>query len=334
VAVCKLAAEPNVMITTHVYQPDQGIEKREGIEAFDELVRNPNIVFWVDFFAPTDEESYVLTGDFGFHPLAIEDAIAEAPGPKVDDYGSYLFVVFQIADFFPGSAELATKAIDVFLLKNGVVTVRYEKVPPLEAVARRCMSEERVMSRGADFFFHALLDHMVDHYDHTLERIDDEVDAVEDFVFQDPDESVLRRVFDLKRDLAHLKRIVTPMREMLDRFSRARFQLIGSKARLYFRDVFDHIQRISQLADTHRDTLNSVLEVYFSTVQSKTNQTIKILTIISTILLPLTFLTGLYGMNFDWMPELRWRYGYLFFWGLIVALVVGMLWFFKRRKWI
>ncbi|HUU45329.1 MAG TPA: magnesium/cobalt transporter CorA [Acidobacteriota bacterium] len=322
------------MITTYVYQPDRGIVKREGIEAFDELVRRPDVVFWVDFLTPTDEESYVLTGDFGFHPLAIEDAITEAPAPKVDDYGSYLFVVFQIADYATGGGGLSTRAIDIFLLGNGVVTVRDEPLPPLEAVAKRCLKEERMMSRGADFFFHALLDYMVDHYDRTLERIEDEVDAVEDAVFQDPDDSVIRRVFNLKRDLATLKRIVTPMREMLDRFSRARFQLIGSKARLYFRDVFDHIQRINELADSHRDTLNSVLEVYFSFVQSKTNETIKVLTIISTILLPLTFLTGLYGMNFDWMPELRWRHGYLFFWALIVSLVGGMLWFFRRRKWI
>ncbi|MCH8992120.1 MAG: magnesium/cobalt transporter CorA [Acidobacteria bacterium] len=322
------------MIVTHVYQPDRGIVRREGIEPFDELVRDAGIVFWVDIQAPSNEESYVLTGDFGFHPLAIEDAIAEAPAPKVDDYGSYLFVVFQIADYTAGAEGLSTKAIDVFLLRNGVVTVRSEPVGPLEAVARRCANDERIMSRGADFFFHTLLDHMVDHYDHTLERIEDEVDAVEHEVFQDPDDNVIRRVFNLKRDLASLKRIVTPMREMLDRFSRSRFQLIGSKARVYFRDVFDHIQRINELADSHRDTLNSVLEVYFSTVQSRTNETIRVLTIISTILLPLTFLTGLYGMNFASMPELNWEYGYLFFWGLIAVVVGGMLWFFRRRKWI
>jgi magnesium transporter len=121
---------------------------------------------------------------------------------------------------------------------------------------------------------------------------------------------------------------------MLDRFSRSRFPLIGSKARVYYRDVFDHMQRINELADSFRDTLNSVLEVYFSTVQSKTNETIKVLTIISTILLPLTFLTGLYGMNFARMPELHWVHGYKFFWGITITVVVGMLWFFKRRKWI
>lgn len=322
------------MIVTHVYQADRGIVRREGIEPFDELVRDTGIVFWVDIQAPSNEESYVLTGDFGFHPLAIEDAIAEAPAPKVDDYGSYLFVVFQIADYDAGAEGLSTKAIDVFLLRNGVVTVRSEPVGPLDAVARRCVNDERIMSRGADFFFHTLLDHMVDHYDQTLERIEDEVDSVEHEVFQDPDDNVIRRVFNLKRDLASLKRIVTPMREMLDRFSRSRFQLIGSKARVYFRDVFDHIQRINELADSHRDTLNSVLEVYFSTVQSRTNETIRVLTIISTILLPLTFLTGLYGMNFASMPELEWEHGYLFFWGLIAVVVGGMLWFFRRRKWI
>jgi len=225
------------MIITHLYQPDHGVTRREGIEPFDELIKSTNQVFWVDFLQPTD------------------DAIAEQAGPKVDDYDTYLFVDFYIAEY-DVEHGLTSRAVHVFLLQNGVVTVRDEQIRPLDAVARRCRTEERVLSRGADFFFHALLDHMVDHYDHTLERIEDEVDRVEDEVFRDPEESVMRRVFNLKRDLSHLKRIVTPMREMLDRFSRSRFKLIASKARVYFRDVFDHVQRINDLADSYRDTLS------------------------------------------------------------------------------
>lgn len=321
------------MIVTHVYQPDVGIVRREGIEPFDQLLEKETQVFWVDIFDPTNEESYILTGDFGFHPLAIEDVISENPGPKVDDYRRYLFVVFKIADYIRGHEGLIQREVDVFLLKNGVVTIHYEPVPPLEAVARRLEVEERVLSRGADFFFHAVLDHMVDYYNTTLERIEDDIDEVEDQVFEDPDEDLLRRVFDLKRDLAQLKRLVTPSREMLNRFSRDVFPLIGPQAQVYFRDVFDHMQRINDLSDSFRDTLTSVLEVYFSTVQSSANETMKVLTVISTILLPLTFLTGIFGMNFRFMPELDWEHGYKLFWGLVIVVVVGMLAFFKKKKW-
>lgn len=321
------------MIVTHVYQPDHGIVRREGIEAFDELLNNREQIFWVDFHQPTNEESYLLTGDFGFHPLAIEDVISETPGPKVDDYKSYLFVVFKIVDYIRDSEDgLRSKEVDVFLLKNGVVTVHFDPIQPLEAIARRCVVEDRLLSRGADFFFHAVLDSMVDFYNQTLERIEDDVDLVEDLVFDDPEEEVIRQVFHLKRDLSQLKRIVTPSREILNRFSRDLFPLIGPQTQVYFRDVFDHMQRINDLADSYRDTLNSVLEVYFSTVQNRANETIQVLTIISTILLPLTFLTGVFGMNFKHFPELEWMHGTKLFWGLCVLIVVGLLVYFKKKK--
>jgi magnesium transporter len=321
------------MIVTHVYQPDHGIVRREGAEAFDELLTQHDQVFWVDFSNPTNEESYLLTGDFGFHPLAIEDVISETPGPKVDDYKTYLFVVFKIIDYLRGQEDpLRPKEVDVFLLKNGVVTVHFEPVRPLEAVAKRCMVEDRLLSRGADFFFHAVLDSMVDHYSQTLERIEDDVDELEDRVFDEPEEEIIKQVFNLKRDLSQLKRIVTPLREMLNRFSRDLFPLIGPQTQVYFRDVFDHMQRITDLADSYRDTLNSVLEVYFSTVQNRANEIIQVLTVIATILLPLTFLTGVFGMNFKHFPELELEYGLPLFWGLCLAIVVGLLLFFKKRK--
>jgi len=322
------------MIVTHTYQPDRGIVRTEGMLPFDELLRAHNQVFWVDLFNPTDEESYLLTADFGFHPLAIEDVIAELPGPKVDDYGQYLFVVFKIANYASASEGLTTKEVDIFLLRSGVVTIHYDPIPPLDAVARRCQNDERLLSRGADFMFHAVLDHLVDHYDSTLERLEYEADEVEDRVFEAPGRDITKRVFNLKRDLAQLKRIATPQREILNRFARDQFPLIGSQARLYFRDVFDHMQRINDLADSLRDTLNSVLEVHFSAVQKNTNDTIKILTVIATVFLPMYFLTGVYGMNFKYLPEVGWKHGYLFFWGLCAATVTTMLWLFHRRKWL
>ncbi len=320
------------MITTFTYRPDPGVERHEGILDFADLISQKDTVFWVDMLSPSDEESYVLTHDFKFHPLAIEDVIAEVPTPKIDIFDSYLLLVYKIADFDPATG-INTKEVDIFLTQNGVVTIHREPVKPLEALAQRCGRDERVLSRGAAFVFHSIVDYLTDHFNTTMEGLEDAVDEVEDQVFDEPEERVMKDIFNLKRDLAQVKRLVTPQREILNRLSREYFRLIDPETNIYFRDIFDHFNRVNDLVDSYRDTLTSALEVYFSTVSSKTNEIIKILTIFSAIMLPLTFIVGLYGMNLQ-MPEYEWEYGYIFVWGIIVAVLGGMFWFIKTRKWL
>jgi magnesium transporter len=319
------------MITTYSYRPETGITKHEGIVDFAEFLGEQDLVFWVDMQSPTDAESYVLTHDFKFHPLSIEDVITEVPTPKIDVYEDYIFLVFKIADYEPAMG-LNTKEIDIFLLKNGVVTVHREPVSPLSIIVEKCRRDDRVFSRGPAFLFHAIVDYLADHYNATMEGLEDAVDLVEDEVFDEPDESVMKNIFNLKRDLAAVKRMITPQREILNRLSREHFRLLDPETNIYFRDIFDHLNRVNDLVDSYRDTLTAALEVYFSTVSSKTNEIIKILTIFSAIMLPLTFVVGLYGMNLK-MPEFEWNFGYVFVWGIIVLIVGGMLFFFKKQKW-
>lgn len=196
------------------------------------------------------------------------------------------------------------------------------------------MRDDRLMSRGAEFLFHNLLDVMVDNYNSILEYFETEVDAIEDDVLEEPDEETVKNIFTLRRDIYDLKRIVLPQREMLLQISRGQFPLISERAALYFRDIHDHLTRIIELSESHRDTLISALEVYFSNVSTKTNQIIKILTIFTVILMPPTFLVGLWGMNFRYMPELEWKYGYLIFWAILIIITLIMILFFKRKKWI
>lgn len=321
------------MITTYTYRPDAGVERHDGIVDFAGFLLDAETVFWVDMQSPSDEESYVLTHDFKFHPLSIEDVISEVPTPKIDVYDDYMFFVFKIADYSAGTTGLNTKEVDIFLLKNGVVTVHREPVKPIEIIEQRCAHDDRVLSRGAGFLFHSVVDYLGDHYNNTMEGLEDAVDEVEDDVFAEPDESVMKDIFNLKRDLSQLKRLITPQREMLNRLSREEFALIDPETRIYFRDIFDHLNRVNDLADSYRDTLTAALEVYFSTVSSRTNEIIKVLTIFAAIMLPLTFIVGLYGMNLK-MPEFGWEYGYLFVWGIIVLVIGGMLLFFKKRKWL
>ena len=160
------------MIVTYTYRADTGVEKHEGVLDFAALVQDPEVFFWVDMQSPSDEESYVLTHDFKFHPLSIEDVIMEVPNPKIDTYDDYMFVVFKIADYFAGTTGLNTKEVDTFLMKNGVVTVHKEPVRPLEIIGSRCMRDDRVLSRGAGFLFHSIIDYLVDHYNTTMEGIE------------------------------------------------------------------------------------------------------------------------------------------------------------------
>ncbi|MEZ5358476.1 MAG: magnesium/cobalt transporter CorA [Candidatus Zixiibacteriota bacterium] len=322
------------MIRTFVWSPGEGTQFFEGIIDFDKFLARKELIMWVDMIAPSDSESFVLTHDFKFHPLAIEDVISEVPRPKLDDYGEYLFLVFQIADYMGKEKGLKISEVDFFLTKNCLVTVHFDDHPVFDNLYGRAKKDDRLFMRGADFLFHAVLDGVVDNYTATLDLLEFEVDAVEDDVFEEPEEETVKTIFSIRRVIHQLKRISHPQSEVLAQIIRERYPLISERSQLYLSDILDHMQRINDIADSHRDTLISALEVYFSSVSTRTNEIIKVLTIFTAILMPPTFLVGLYGMNFKYMPEIDWQYGYAFFWGLVVIITVLLLFFFKKKKWI
>jgi len=322
------------MIKSFLYLPGEGVEVIDGIADFNQLIRQENCVLWVDLCKPTDEESFVLTHDFDFHPLAIEDVISEKPRTKIDDYDRYLFLVFQIVDYIGREEGLKISEVDMFLSSNSVVTVHYDDHRIFDYLYHRAERDERLMSRGVDFLFHALIDSSVDNYNTTLDILEYEVDQIEDDVLGAPDEEMVKSIFTMRRDIVHLKRIVIPQMEVLSRLSKDKFKLISSKAAVYFSDIHDHLVRINDIADFHRDILNSSLEAYYSSVSTKTNEIIKFLTIFTVLFIPPTFLVGLWGMNFEFMPELGWKYGYLFAIVLILTVILSLVVFFRKKKWL
>jgi magnesium transporter len=289
---------------------------------------------WIDLCAPSDRESYILTHDFKFHPLAIEDVISEVPRPKLDDYGNYLFMVFQMADYLGKDKGLKISEVDLFLTNNAVVSVHFDDHSVYDSLYMKARKDDRLFSRGADFLFHAILDSIVDYYGTALDLLEFEVDAVEDDVFEEPDEQTVKTIFTLRRDIHQLKRITGPQLEVLSHLVKEKHELISEKTAVYMSDIYDHMARVNETTDGYRDTLISALEVYFSGVSTRTNEIIKILTIFTAILMPPTFLVGLYGMNFKYMPEVDWKYGYIFFWVLVLIITVALLFFFKKKKWI
>ena len=322
------------MIRAFSWTPDQGSREFTGIQNFREMLVEKQSFLWLDLFSPADEELFVLTHDFHFHPLSIEDVLSEESRPKVDDYDDYLFVIFQSVGRPGGEDELATYDLGLFLTKNAVVTVHSHQIDILNSLFDKFLRDDRIVARGPSFVFHAILDYLVDTYDKPLDIIEAETDKIEDDIFEDPQAEIVKRIFNIRRDTLDFKRILAPLKEVVFQMTTGKLSLISERAEVYFADIYDHLSRMTDEADSNRDILNSALEVYFSTVSDRTNQIIKFLTIFTAILLPPSFIAGLYGMNFMHMPPLDWDHGYIIVWSVIIVIVVGLLFFFKKRKWI
>lgn len=322
------------MIKSFHFQPGERIVIQDGIADFDRLMAVPDSVMWVDMCKPTDHESYILTHDFKFHPLAIEDVISEKSRTKIDNYDRYLFLVFPLVDYVGREEGLKISELDLFLLENCLVTVRYDEHRIFDYLFARAEKDDRLIGRGADYLFHAVVDTVVDNYNATLDIFEYEIDQIEDDILGEQDEDTLKSIFTMRRDIVQLKRVVMPQKEVVNQMSRQNYRLISDNLRLYFSDIHDHLVRTNELADAHREMLNSSLEVYYSTVSTKTNEIIKVLTILTAIFIPPTFLVGLWGMNFRHMPELGLEHGYFISLGVMLLVMVGMVLFFRHKKWI
>ncbi len=294
-------------------------------------------LLWVNLEQPTQAEiQSILHDTFHFHPLAIEDCLSQNyQPPKVDNFGAYLFIIVHaLRPDFPLD-QLDTMELNSFLGHNYLVTSFLSPtMSPVEGVWEQLERDERLTQRGADFLCHAIFDRLVDEYLPLLDRIDDEIDRLEDEVLAKPQPVLLGQILSLKHSLSMLRRIVAPQREVMNRLSRDDLAQIAPQNRIYFRDIYDHLVRLHDLSESVRDVITGALDTYLSVASNRLNEVMKALTIVSTIFLPLSFLAGVYGMNFDYFPELHWQYGYYVVWGVFIGIVSGMLWYFRRQGWI
>jgi magnesium transporter len=295
----------------------------------------PNAVHWIDLEDPTVKESTLLEDPFHFHPLAIEDCLSEVHHPKVDDYETYIFGIVHGIRFDAPTDQFITRELDIFLGPNYLVTHHNGPMRSITAIREQCNKGlQAAMPRGPDFLLHQILDQLFDHYFPSLDSIEDKIQLIQVEVFENPSTETLDRIFSLKRDVMHLRRICMPQREMVHRLSRGDFPVIGQKAGIYFRDIYDNLYRIVDASYQYNDMVQSTLDAYLSAVNNRLNETMKRLTVVGALLAPLTVITGLYGMNFDHMPELHWRFGYL--WAILLMLGVsgGLIAWFKKKQWI
>jgi magnesium transporter len=297
-------------------------------------LRDPGGVFWVDFCNELPEKLEPLLRDvFKFHDLAIEDALRDAHVPRVDNWGDYLYGVVHAVAFHADQIRLETLELDVFLGRNFLVTHHSQTLDFLDRLWNNCKTDQRRLERGADFLLYDLLDRLAATYMPVVDSIDDTVDHLEDEVFNDPTQRTLNTLFSVKRVALELRRLIGPHREVLNRLARDDYAMIDAAERVYFRDIYDHFVRLADINESVRDLLSGTLDTYLSVTSNRMNEIMKLLTIITALFMPMTVLTGFFGMNFETIPFERP-------WLLILALAAMiatpalMVWMFRRRGWL
>ncbi len=306
------------------------------------LLTDTNLFLWVDLEAPTPEETkYVLEDVFHFHPLSIEDCVTASPSPKVDEYSPkeqdrftpYLFIVIHAVDYSRKDGVFATSELDFFLGRNFLVTYH---TGPLRSVAQteeRAVKATTNIARAPDRVAHTLLDSIVDNYKPALDELSLEIAELEQHALQHPTAHILNKILQTKKEVVHLRQIIGPQREVLARFARGEFKLIRAHLVPYYRDVYDALFHISELAQAYADALTGILQVYLNMSSNRTSEVVKLLTMITVITTPLMMVGTWYGMNFRHMPELDWRYGYTAAFGLTLVSTLATYWYFKKKKW-
>jgi len=290
---------------------------------------------WVDIQEPVHEVIEPLLEErFGFHELAAEDTLSPTTLPKYDSFINYDFFIFRTVDVNLSEHASETFKIAAFLGKNFLFTVHRRPLPTIDRISERLPGDRRLIERGNDFLLYTIVDSMVDAHFPLLELIEEAVDDLQDRIFADAQESHLDELLHLKRDVNVLRRHSLPQRELLNQISRGDAKFIQQQHLIYFRDVYDHMFRISETIDVDRDQMSGTMDAYLSVVANRTNEIMKVLTIFSALMLPLTLIAGIYGMNFEHMPELKWLHGYPFALGLMIATSVVMIGYFWLKGWI
>lgn len=288
---------------------------------------------WIDMTAPTDDEFEAVSKQFDWHPLAIDDMRIETHLPKVDDFGDHLLLVVHAAAI-GDRGRFDTIEMEIFVGANYIVTHHGQPVPAIDGLLGRCRRNHSLAAKGPAYLLYLLVDGMADVYLPYLDRLDDRIDDLEEEILDEPSRRTQAEIYTLKRDVIALRRIVLPQAEVLRRLGRGEFPILPAESEMYFRDVHDHLYRVSEEANSYRDLLTAVLDSYLSAMSNDMNQVMKVLTVFASIFIPLTFLAGIWGMNFEGMPELHSRLGYPIALGSMVVVGLSLVGFFKRKGWI
>jgi len=293
------------------------------------------LITWIDISGLHDTDLIAQVGGiFGLHPLALEDIVNPRQRPKVEDYEDHLYVVIRNLDFDESTEEMHSEQVSMIIGPDYLIT--FQEMPgdvfdPVRERLRR--GRGRIRTAGSGYLAYALLDAVIDHYFQVIEGLDHAIETIEDEVLADPDDAVLQRIHHLKRLMVHLRRMVWPVRELVTRLERDESPLFAREILPFLRDLQDHVLHVADTVDAFRDILSGLQDLYLSSISNRMNDVMRVLTIFASFFVPLTFIAGVYGMNFEHMPELHWKYSYPVFWGVIVVLGISLAILFKRRNW-
>ena len=329
-------ASPDAPVRSCYHSAQAPLREDLSLEEISRALADPHGLLWLDIHADgRDEGEPILRDIFRFHPLTIDDCYNTLiDPPKVDDYGEYLFIIVHNVMYDAENRQLSTNELDLYVGCNYVVSVHRAPVRAVDEVRRRAEQETPVLRRGAGFLAHALIDVVVDDFHPVVETIDDQVAAVEERVLDKPERSTLQEVLRLKRNAQSLRRSIAPQRDVVNRFARGEYaQLIPPDSLMYFRDVYDHTVRVGEMIESVRDLTDSALNTYLSSVNNRINEVMKTLAIVTVIFLPMTLVAGIYGTNFENVPEYGWRLGYAGMLAFMALLAGGLIGWFRWRKW-
>jgi magnesium transporter len=276
-----------------------------------------------------------LGAKFEIHPLALEDIMTTTQRPKVEDLGEAVFIVLRMIECAKDGTDLVADQLSLILGPNFVLSFQETPGDCLGPVRERIRGGKgRIRKLGPDYLAYAIIDAVVDNYFFVLEKLGERIDALEDALVEEPGRGILHQIHGLKREMIDLRKAVWPLREVVGGLGRLESSLVKKTTSVFLRDLYDHTIQVIDTVESFREMLTSMVETYLSSVSNRMNEVMKVLTIIATIFIPITFLVGVYGMNFKHMPEIEWRWGYVMVWVVVVAVVGGMFAFFRRKKWL
>lgn len=325
--------KPN--ITYFAFKDDQTWEKEtESIEDCKPFAPDGAIT-WINVDGISDIKVIEDIGTcFSLHPLLLEDVLNTEQRPKVDDYGNYLYIVLRI--FCPGvNGKVDSEQVSIVLGQDYVISFQEKGGTVFDSIRERIRNGKgRIRQEHADYIAYSLIDNIVDGYFEVLEILGEKIDEVEESLVTDPSTEILQTIHHFKRQMIYLRKSIWPMREVINSLTRAESALINKSTIVYLRDVYDHTIQVIDTMETYRDTLASMIDIYLSSISNRMNEVMKVLTIIATLFIPLTFVVGVYGMNFKFMPELEWAWGYYAVWAIMAIITGFLLSYFHKKRWI
>lgn len=323
------------MIKTYLYNAQDGNVLHDiDLERTSEWLSYPDNLLWIDLYDYNSKEATYVGQVFDFHPLALEDVLHGSPRAKVDRYDRYYFFVFHALRYDEESDdELTLFELDVFLGENYIVTMHRTALPALGRVAYHCLRGPKFMNRGPDYLLYAIVDGIIDEYFPIVDRLGVRIDELEDELYINPARETTDEILALKRTILLLRKVIQPQKRIFSNINGRYSFEVREDNRPYYLDLVDHMERITDTMDTYRDLVNSAMDTYFSIISNKTNEIMRVLTIISTISMPLTVITGAFGMN---VPIPGGEQGWMFplIWSGMIGLSTGMLYLFRRKNWI